>query len=67
MPSKSTVIFYMISKISNEGQTQEIVRKDVKKRLVENIREQQKHLDAVDDTYEFQQIARHDVRERKWT
>lgn len=30
MPSKSTVVFYMISKISNEGQTAVIVRTDQK-------------------------------------
>lgn len=53
----------MINKISNEGQIQTAARVDVKKQKVQD---QVQKLGAVEDTYEFVRISRHDVRERKW-
>lgn len=64
--NKTHLIFYMISKISNEGQIATTQRVDHKKKLQTNVRDQASNLSAVDDTYEFQKIARHEVRERKW-
>ena len=62
-PTRHSLNFYMISKISNEGKTTSAEQQSNKKgaRLVT-----EKHLAAVDDTYEFKKIARHDVSDKNW-
>jgi len=54
----------MISKISNEGQTTSAEQQLNKKgaRLVT-----EKHLAAVDDTYEFRKVARHEISDKQWS
>lgn len=61
--------FYMISKITYEGQTTQAQKLGVdhkKEVYTKDARDQTKNLGAVDDTYEFQKIARHDVKDRNW-
>lgn len=66
--TKQHLIFYMITKVSNEGKTEVIERKIIDKRnkLTENVRDKAKNLTAIEDTYEFSKIARHEVRERRY-
>jgi len=53
----------MITKISHEGDTTSAEQQSNKRwaKLVTA-----KHLAAVDDTYEYKKIARHDVSEKDW-
>ena len=61
--SRNSLNFYMISRISNEGQTTHAEQQLHKKgaRLVT-----EKHIAAVDDTFEFRKIARHEVNDRQF-
>jgi uncharacterized protein with WD repeat len=61
--TRSTLNFYMIRKISNEGQTTQAAQQG-KKRTDKLITE--KHLAAVEDTYDFIKIQRHEIKEKKW-
>lgn len=53
----------MIRKVSNEGQTTSAIQQG-KKRTDPLITD--KHLAAVDDSYEFIKTQRHEVKEKKW-
>jgi hypothetical protein len=59
--SRNSLNFYMISRISREGETTQAEQQLHKKgaRLVT-----EKHLAAVDDTFEFRKTARHEVTDR---
>lgn len=58
-PTRHSLNFYLITKTSNEGQTQEVTNKKGAKGT-------EKQLAAVDDTYEFRKVARHEVTEKDW-
>lgn len=62
-PTRHSLNFYMISKISNEGQTTSAEQQLNKKgaRLVT-----EKLLASVDDTYEFRKVARHEISDKQW-
>lgn len=51
--NRCTLIFYLISKISNEGQTATVQRIDQKKVLQQDVRNQAMSLAAIEDSYEF--------------
>jgi len=61
--TRLTLNFYMIRKISNEGQTTKAAQQGAKRTdaLVKD-----KKIAAVDDTYEFIKVQRHEVKEKKW-
>jgi hypothetical protein len=60
-PTRSSLNFYIISKISNEGQTTSAPQQLTKKGapLIT-----EKHLAAVEDTYEYRKTARYEVTEK---
>lgn len=62
-PTRFSLNFYIITKISNEGQTtsapQQLNKKGAKL-------ETAKHLAAVEDTYEYKKTARYEITEKKW-
>jgi len=62
-PTRFSLNFYMISKISNEGQTTSAPQQLNKKgsKLVT-----EKHLAAVEDTYEYRKTARYEIMDKKW-
>jgi len=67
-PSRYSVNFYMIQKISNEGQTTtSSYVPSVKGRRIDKVLHTEKYLSAVEDTYEFRKLAKHEVKDRKWT
>jgi hypothetical protein len=61
--TRCTLNFYMIRKISNEGKTTSATQQGNKRtdKLIKD-----KHLAAVEDTYEFIKIQRHEIKEKKW-
>ena len=61
--TRNILTFYLINKVSNEGQTTTVHTSSKKKTDPVNSKQL---LSAVDDSYQFIKTARHEVKEKNW-
>mmetsp|Transcript_31429 Transcript_31429/g.48043 ORF Transcript_31429/g.48043 Transcript_31429/m.48043 type:complete len:522 (-) Transcript_31429:13-1578(-) len=66
-PAKNSLSFYMIQKISNEGQTtSSAYRPSLRGKRLDKELHTEKYLSAVEDTYEFKKLAKHEIKDKRW-
>jgi len=65
MGHRHSVNFYMISRISNEGQINKAEHQSTKKGA-KTVTADKNRMTAVDDTFEFRKLARYEVADKHW-
>mmetsp|Transcript_216 Transcript_216/g.392 ORF Transcript_216/g.392 Transcript_216/m.392 type:complete len:732 (+) Transcript_216:22-2217(+) len=66
-PSRTSLNFYMIQRISNEGQTTTAkFQPAMRGRVVDPKHVKDKKIAAVEDTYEFRKMAKHEVKDKRF-